>query len=440
MFKEDSFKHVVIVDNKGRVIYFTENNLPVYDLKKDEIMGNSIGRVYMNLNESNSSLIGAVTSGVTASNLKQGLETKKRKIVNQVGNTYPLIENNKIIGAIEFSNIISEKIIRQSDIGGNNFLPYKTNGTRYALDDIITRNKDMIDLKNKIIRVARTNSNIMIYGKTGTGKELVAQSIHNESPRRDGPFISQNCGAMPSNLIEGILFGTEVGGFTDAKDKPGLFELANGGTLFLDEINSLDMEGQVKLLKALEERRVKRVGGLKEIPIDVRIVVATNEDPNKLLDESIMRSDLYYRLSVVQLRIPELRERKEDIEYLANYFIDQYNDEFNLNIAYIDKELLSIFKAYSWPGNVRELKNVIESGFNLVEGNKLTLNDVPESIVKYQPREKNFNGLKDYLDSSEKKIILSAYEANEKRLTATANYLKISKQLLRYKLDKYKEK
>lgn len=440
MFNEDSFKHVVIVDEKGEVIYFTENNLPVYDLNQEDIMGTNIGSVYKNLNENNSSLIDAIKSGHSISNLKQGLETRKHKVVNQVGNTYPLIENGKVIGAIEFSSIVSEKIINHPYSKNLKRLQYQTNGTRYEIDSIITRNEKMRELKQKIKRVSNTNSNVMIYGKTGTGKELVAQSIHNESERKYRPFVSQNCGAIPASLMESILFGTEAGGFTDAKDKPGLFELASGGTLFLDEINSLDLNGQVKLLKALEERRIRRVGGLKEIPIDVRVIVATNEEPEKLLEENIMRSDLYYRLSVVQLRIPELKDRKDDIEYLANYFIEKYNEEFKTKVGYLDSELLEIFKNYSWPGNVRELKNIIESSFNLLEGNRITSSDLPENIVKYSGKKAEFQGLKDYLDEHEKKIILSAYEDNEKKLTATANTLKISKQLLRYKLDKYKEK
>ncbi len=438
MFQEDSSRHVVIVDSKGDVIYFTENNLPVYDLSYEDIIGRNISGIYKNLNKSNSSLIRSVKTGITVSNLKQGLETRKHKKVHQIGNTYPLIEENKIIGAIEFSKIISQDILTKTyikkKVKENRYLE---NGTRYQLEDIITKDPSMLRLKDKIKKVSRTSSNVMIYGKTGTGKELVAQSIHNESNRKYCKFVSQNCGAIPANLLESILFGTEKGSFTGAEDKPGLFELANGGTIFLDEINSMDLSSQVKLLKVLEEGRVRRLGGLESIPIDVRVITASNEKVQTLLDSNKMRPDLYYRLAVVQLDIPDLKDRLDDIELLSNYFIDRYNIKFNARVKYIDANLLEIFKNYNWPGNVRELKNVIESSFNMLEGKEILENHIPENIIKYECKRTKFNDLKTYLEEHEKDIILKAYKKHENKLTKTANQLNISKQLLRYKLDKY---
>lgn len=436
MFNEDFSKNVVIVDKNGNVIYFTENNMPIYDFRYDEIIGNNITKVYKNLNYDNSSLIKAIHSGSGITNLKQGLETRNNKIINQVGNTYPLIENNEIIGAIEFSEIINHKLIKSryyKEFSINNML---SNGTKYELEDIITIDEGMKKIKEKIRRISKTNSNILIYGETGTGKELVAQSLHNESNRRNNQFVSQNCGAIPETLVESTLFGTEEGSFTGAKSSPGLFELAQGGTLFLDEINSLPFNSQAKLLKAIEDKRIRRVGGTKEIDIDIRIISATNKPIKDLLDDGILRNDLYYRLAVVQIILPPLRNRKTDIEYLSNYFIEKFNREFKFSISSLDKDMIEIFKEYSWPGNIRELKNVIESSFNLAEEDYISCKDLPENILEYKDRNKDI-GLKGYLENEEKRIILNALKNNENKLTAAADDLKISKQLLRYKLDKY---
>lgn len=443
MLEQYNSKNVVIVNNKGEIIYFTLNNLLVYDLMLENTMGRKVTSLYKNLDNNNSSMIAAIKTGKSFFNLKQGLKTQKGNLVYQIGSTYPLIEDNRIIGAIEFADIVDEnentlynKIFKQ-----NTF--YRQNGTLYTIDDIITRNSRMIQIKERILQASKTESIVLIQGNTGTGKELVAHSIHNCSNRREGPFVSQNCGAIPENLLESILFGTTKGSFTSAENKEGLFEIANGGTLFLDEINSLNTLSQVKLLKAIEEKRIRRLGGTQEIPLDIRIIVALNEDPEKLIKEGKMRSDLYYRISVVQIVLPDLIARKDDIELLSNYFIEKYNRELGYNVKLISKELLSIFEKYHWPGNIRELRNVIEGGFNTIIRNELTIKDLPNRILE----SKNMDSikaldnsgcdLKSYLENHEKDIIMEAYKTHQNNLSLTANSLKISKQLLKYKIDKY---
>ena len=443
MLEQYNSKNVVIVNNKGEIIYFTLNNLLIYDLMLENTMGRKVTSLYKNLDNKNSSMIAAIKTGKSFFNLKQGLKTQKGNLVYQIGSTYPLIEDNRIIGAIEFADIVdeNENVLNNKLYKQNNF--YKENGTLYTIDNIITRNSRMIQIKEKIRQISKTESIVLIEGNTGTGKELVAHSIHNCSNRRNGPFVSQNCGAIPENLLESILFGTTKGSFTSAENKEGLFEIANGGTLFLDEINSLSLFSQVKLLKAIEEKRIRRVGGTQEIPLDIRIIVALNENPEVLMKEGKMRDDLYYRISVVQIVLPDLIHRKDDIELLSNYFIEKYNRELKYNVKPISKDLLSIFERYHWPGNIRELRNVIESGFNTLIRNELTIKDVPNRILE----SKNMSNikslynsgwdLKSYLENHEKDIIMEAYKEHQNNLSLTANSLNISKQLLKYKIDKY---
>ncbi|WP_333637731.1 sigma-54 interaction domain-containing protein [Tissierella praeacuta] len=436
-------KNVVIVNNKGEIIYFTMNNLPIYDLELENTMGRKVTSLYKNLDNNNSSMIASIKTGKSFINLKQGLKTQNDNLVYQVGSTYPLIEGNKVIGAIEFADIVDENNISIYNRDYKYKIYYRQNGTCYTIDDIITRNAKMLEIKEKIRRVSKTESTVLIQGNTGTGKELVAQSIHNCGNRRDGPFVSQNCGAIPENLLEGILFGTTKGSFTGAEEKEGLFESAKGGTLFLDEINSLSPISQVKILKAIEEKRIRRIGGTQEIPLDIRIIVALNEEPQKLMKEGRMRSDLYYRLSVVQIILPDLIHRKDDIEILSNYYIERYNRELGYNVRAISKELLSAFEHYHWPGNIRELKNVIEGGFNVIIRNEITLKDIPKRILEskntlpIQAFQSSNYDLKTYLENHEKNIILEAYKSHQNNLSLTAKSLKISKQLLKYKIDKY---
>lgn len=443
MFEQYDSKNVVIVNSKGEIIYFTSDNLPIYDLLLENTMGRKITSLYKNLDNDNSSMIAAIKTGKSFFNLKQGLQTQRDKLVYQVGSTYPLIEDGKIIGAIEFADIIEENISGYSKLYKQE-ISYKENGTCYTIDDIITRNPRMLEIKEKIRRISRTESTVLIQGNTGTGKELIAHSIHNCSNRRQGPFVSQNCGAIPENLLEGLLFGTTKGSFTSAEEKEGLFELAKGGTLFLDEINSLSPVSQVKLLKAIEEKRIRRIGGAQDIPLDIRIIVAMNENPEDLIKIGRMREDLYYRLSVVQINLPDLVNRKDDIELLANYYIERFNCELGYNVRLISQELLSVFQAYHWPGNIRELRNIIEGGFNTIIRNELTIKDIPKRVLESKNTsaikilEGSGYDLKSYLENHEKNIIMEAYKAHQNNLSLTAKSLKISKQLLKYKIDKYR--
>ncbi len=298
----------------------------------------------------------------------------------------------------------------------------------------------------KIKKVAPTRTTVLITGETGTGKELVAKAIHMNSPRRDNPFIKINCGAIPGNLMESELFGFEKGAFTGAHfRKQGKFEIADRGTVFLDEIGEIPKEMQVKILRLIQEQEFERLGGLKIIKVDVRLVAATNRN---LLDEVKLgnfREDLYYRLNIFPIQIPPLRERREDVELLADHFLSRFNDKLAGNIKKIDPEVRQIFQRYSWPGNIRELENLMERLVLVATGRSITLADLPaelnfDKLDISTPCEngKPFNLiLKEHLEEGERQTIVKALEEEVGNVTRTARRLGISRKGLQMKMIKY---
>jgi arginine utilization regulatory protein len=441
------FDNILVVDEHGVIIFYDVVDLNVLvqmGLRPEEFMGNHITVFYKNLTNETSTIMKVLKDGVAVSNAKQELVTKNGNILITVNSTYPIIENGKIIGAIEFSKHFYTKDNIQSLDKLAHHKVYRRNNTYYTIDDIISINPMMENIKNKMKRIGISNSTVLIYGETGTGKEMVAQAIHNLSDRYGSPFISVNCGAIPPNLMESTLFGTVKGSFTGAADMPGLFELAEGGTLFLDEVNSLDIFLQVKLLKAIEEKTIRRIGGNKNITLNIRVISATNEDPDLLVSEKRLRADLYYRLGVVQLDLPPLNERKEDIEILLSSFINFYNNNMNIVIEGVKEEVRECFNGYSWPGNVRELKNAVETAFNNTTSNTISIDDIPKRIRDFtkmrteKMNEKSNQSLKDAVEQYEKDLISHELNLVNGKITEAAKKLGISKQLLKYKIDKYR--
>jgi DNA-binding NtrC family response regulator len=317
-------------------------------------------------------------------------------------------------------------------------------------ENIIGKTPRMRKIFDLIDTVAKTDSTILVSGKSGTGKELIAIAIHNKSHRRNNKFVSINCSALPENLLESELFGHTKGSFTDAfKDKKGLFEEADRGTLFLDEIGEMSQNMQVKLLRAIQERKIRRVGSNEEIAIDVRIISATNKDLLKSMQEGEFRSDLFYRLNVIHVHVPELRDRKEDIPLLMQFFLKVFNEKINKNIEGFDRDVADLFQNHSWPGNVRELENYVERAVTLERGKYITISSLPESMVydindrklpaqdlKSLIHDENFDFI-EYVDSIQKKIIISALDANSSNIKKTAEMLKLSYRQLRYLIDKF---
>lgn len=317
-----------------------------------------------------------------------------------------------------------------------------TEGTAsFSFDKLIGEDKNFIAVKKRARKVADSNSTILIIGESGTGKELFARAIHNASHRNNKPFVAINCGAIPDTLLESELFGYESGSFTGAnkKGKLGKFELANGGTIFLDEIGDMPIHLQVKLLRVLQERTVEKIGGYKPIPIDVRIIAATNRNLSSMVKEGEFREDLYYRLSVIPIEIPPLRERKKDIRLFLDYFIKNYSILFNRQNIEIDSKVKFILENYSWPGNIREFQNIVEYMVSTMpEDRKITEECLPKKLVekRYIPSPSSTFKLKDI----EKQVIIQAlrkFGCSTEDKKIVAKELDISLSTLYRKLEKY---
>ncbi len=314
--------------------------------------------------------------------------------------------------------------------------------------DMVGSSPQLLDIFRQIREVAKhETATVLITGESGTGKELVARGIHNLSPRHARPFIEINCGSLPYNLLETELFGHERGAFTDAKTrKIGLFEEANGGTIFLDEIGEMDLNLQVKLLRVLEDRTIRRLGGTRKIEIDVRVIAATNRNIKEALEEKRFRDDLYYRLNVFPIHIPPLRERKEDIPYLLQFFLKRFSREFNKGIREISREGLNLLLRYHWPGNVRELRNVMERICIMHHSEVIRPEHLPREIWGETPQRVIAFGfdippeglfLEETIENVEKELIGQAVGLTGGNVARTARLLNIPRGTLRYKLEKY---
>ncbi|HEX2164500.1 MAG TPA: sigma-54 dependent transcriptional regulator [Thermoanaerobaculia bacterium] len=283
---------------------------------------------------------------------------------------------------VEELKVICRRALEQAELEDENVYLRRELAQRYTFSNIIGKSAPMQAIFALVERVARTGSTVLVAGESGTGKELIARAIHFASPRAPRRFLSINCGAMPENLLESELFGHERGAFTGAvREKKGLFQEADGGTLFLDEIGDMDASMQVKLLRALQEKTVRKVGGNVEEPVDVRIIAASNRDLEQAVARGDFREDLYYRINVIPLRLPPLRERREDIPLLVEFFLDKYARELGVAPKRISVEAMRALEAYHWPGNVRELENVVERTLTLAPGDTLRRDDLPPQVL-----------------------------------------------------------
>lgn len=314
----------------------------------------------------------------------------------------------------------------------------------YSFEQMIGKSKAMKEIYTLIEKVATTDSTVLISGESGTGKELAARAVHFQSRRRNGPFISLNCAALPENLLESELFGHVRGAFTGAvAEKRGLFEVAQRGTLFLDEIGETTPWTQVKILRALQDRRVRRVGGTDEIPVDVRIICATNQDLKKRIEEGKFREELFYRINVISVEMPPLRRRIEDIPLLVSHFLQKYCQRMGKRMKRLAPEVISLFEAYAWPGNVRELENVIERVVAIEDRETITPTCLPTEILKPVREveapgglEPGFN-LTAHIDAISKRFLLQALQASGSNLKKAADLLGLSYRSLRYLIEKY---
>jgi len=302
----------------------------------------------------------------------------------------------------------------------------------------------MVKLHDLLAKIGPSSASVLIVGESGTGKELVARTLHELSPRQKGRFVAVNCAAIPETLLESEIFGHERGAFTGAEGRrQGLFELAAGGTLFLDEVAEMAPATQAKLLRVLEERSFRRLGGSEEIQVDVRVLAATNRDPVKALEEGKLREDLYYRLNVFTLELPPLRERKEDIPLLVAAFIREVNERNQRSVVGIEDDAREALRAYHWPGNLRELRNVIERSVIVAKASRIRKEDLPPSVFSPQARSKTDASL-DFpvgttVDEAERSLILKTLESTGQNKTKAAEILGISLKTLHNKLKKYRK-
>ncbi len=356
-----------------------------------------------------------------------------------------------------------KRALRLKRLEHENILLKKDIKSRRGFGKLIGTSERMEEVYRVICSIAGTRMNVLITGESGTGKELVARAIHDESPRKDKPFVTVNCAAIPENLLESELFGHVKGSFTGAtSDKPGLAEMACSGTLFLDEISEIPLILQVKLLRFIQEKTVRRVGGTKDIPVDIRVLAASNRDLEDEMKGGRFREDLYYRLNVISIHTPALRERKEDIHGLATHFVDVYSKEFDKVISGIEPEAFLLLESYDYPGNVRELENAIERAVALESSDVITPESLPPSIntrvlsgayagvrSDEDARDGGMGGrldippegldLEEAVSDFERRIILDALKKTGGAKKKAADLLKISFRQFRYKLSKYEE-
>lgn len=465
---------VVISDDENRILFINRAAEVIEGIDAKKSINKRMEELYsptdLTPNQSHHSVV--LDTGIPANEYYNKYVVKENhKIVNALERMFPVNVGKKTIAVYSLiKNLpVLKKSMEQSLGLYTHFAEEKPkNGTKYTFGSILGNDIRFVETISNAKHVAKNQTNVLIYGETGTGKELFAQSIHNYSSYQVGPFISVNCAAIPNTLLESMFFGTTKGAYTGAVNTPGLFEQAENGTIFLDEINSMDMALQAKILKVIENRTVRRIGADKETEIRCRILCALNEDPVQCIEDGKLRRDLYYRLSSCILHIPPLRERKSDIPLYCNYFLSRFNKEYSQRIERMDEGLLSLFMSYNWPGNVRELQHVIESAYSVAEesirvlklenissyykssfveenGNsKIKTAKMAESIVdemQHDTASEDFtpqpSGLKNQIDAYEKKIIARTLAETNGNVTVAAQILEITRQALQHKIRKY---
>lgn len=443
-----------IVDQNGFTRVYNKAMENIEGMSAEDVVGKHILEAYEGWQEENSTLLTVLKTKEPLHRNNQKYLNLKGKPISTSNTSLPLFDQGEIVGAIELSrnftevSVLSEQLmdLRQQLMKPNEHVTPKKH---YTFDMLIGRNPAYVNAIKLAKRAALTQSSVLVIGDTGTGKELFSQSIHYESTRKDKPFLAINCAAMPESLLESILFGTSKGSFTGAVERPGLFEQADGGTLFLDEINSMSLNLQSKLLRVLQESYCRRVGGLKDIPVDVRIIAATNEPPTKMIETGEFRKDLYYRINVIAITIPSLKDRPEDVKLLMDHFISYFNQKLGKDVWMLSEELIEVTKRYDWKGNVRELQNFVESAMNMVhDEHVITREHLVDHWLETLFTKKETGPLRIAIDQNlylnqqleqlENEIIHLQMVQNDYNITQTAKSLGLSRQNLQYKLKKMK--
>lgn len=434
VFKKEGYKVKTATSGTEALEILNSNSvdLVITDIRMPHISGMDVLRFVKN----NTPEVPVIV--ITAyGSIQQAVEALKAGALDYIVKPFD-VEELKILVArgLERKHLEMENILLKKDLK-----------EKFRFEDMIGKSRVMQEIYNLIEKVAGTDSTVLITGESGTGKELAARAIHNLSRRKDKPFITINCAALPENLLESELFGHTKGSFTGAvSEKKGMFEVASHGTLFLDEIGEMSPWLQVKLLRALQEKKIRRVGGTDEIPVDVRVIAATNQDLKKRIEEGKFREDLYYRLNVISFEMPPLRKRVEDIPLLVQHFLQKYCKQMGKKMKRLAPEVVGIFEAYPWPGNIRELENVIERIVAIEDRETITSACLPPEMLgvikKEEYRIELTPGFKlnEHLDEIAKKYILKALEKSGGRMKKAAPLLGVSYRTLRYLIEKYELK
>lgn len=453
---------VVLCDAEGRMVFLNDAAVRMDSMVTEDVRGRHVTEVYTMNSGEDFQIPLVLKERRSHLNMHQHYTTHYGKVVETMSNAYPAVQNGQVLGAFnileDWSAIdqlnrqvvdLQEKLLL---LDGEKKRKRSTLTARYRFSDIIHTGPLMRDVIRRCRQVAGSDSSVMIYGETGTGKELLAQSIHNESRRANGPFLAINCAALPETLLESMLFGSERGAFTGAESRPGLLEQANHGTLLLDELNSMDISLQAKLLRFLQDGRIRRIGGTEEKQVDVRILSNLNMPPHQTIEKGLLRQDLYYRLGVVNITLPPLRERREDIPLLTKTFVMNCSRQLKKNVQGTDAATMQIFMRYMWPGNLRELQHAVEHAINVIpdEATLITPEDIPsyirtavpvdtvsegeektEEMVKTVGKEKDLSG-----DERLREDLIHLLTECRGNITAAARKLGTSRQNLDYRLKK----
>lgn len=443
------FSGVMITDINGVVIYYNRAASEYENLSREQVLGRSVYELYSSIDTSSrghSFIMESMKTGQPILNEHNAYATFDNYVVNVVHNYYPVISNGQIVGCICIINTAGrlEKTINEINEIIKKAVSDYQNLQNIGFQNIIGQSLAVKQAINECTCVSKTDVDALIVGETGTGKELFVKAIHNSSSRRNAPFVPINCAAIPENLLESILFGTKKGAYTDSRDSIGLFEFAEKGTLLLDEINSMSLSCQTKLLRAIQEKKIRRVGAEKEISIDCRVIGAVNKDPLLCIQENTLRRDLFYRLSIACIVLPPLRERKEDLPLLVDYYIKMNNKKYMKSVVGLSSEMYDLLNAHDWDGNIRELINIIEAMFILHKDetelgiqhlSKYHLQQLIGPEKKIMPTEELSLDLALY--TYEKKIITEALAKSHGNRNIAAKKLNISPQALNYKLHKF---
>ncbi|WP_312353297.1 sigma-54 interaction domain-containing protein [Aminipila sp.] len=435
----DSISDAIFIDSsEGISLWCNKACFDLYEVIPEEILGKHVREL-----ETEGIFTPSVASLVMEQKKEVTIVHENKSGKRLLSTGIPIFDhNNKFTRIITTSRDITELVNLKNQLESvKNTLDEFRSFEKFCSDGVIANSHAMFNVLQLTKRLSDVDSTVLITGESGVGKGVIASLLHKNGSRRDKPCVKINCGAIPENLIESELFGYERGAFTGSRadGKKGLFETAQNGTIFLDEISELPLNLQVKLLQVIQEREITRVGGIKSIPIDVRIISATNKDLMELVKEKRFREDLYYRLNVVPINIPPLKERYEDIIPLIQYNLKEHNKKLNTHKE-IDSNTIAVLLKYDWPGNVRELQNIIERLVITTKGDVIMPENLPsfifENTMKNDKRRQEKDTLKEVLEKKEKEVLLSAYH-RRKSTRAVAKELGISQPSVVRKLNKY---